>query len=76
MKRTLPPAGGVTLFLTIVLFAAVVTASRPGVSAGGPAVSLGPASSGAAEDDPTGTVWVVNRDLGELAIFDAGTGDC
>lgn len=75
MKRTLPPAGGVTLFLTVVLFAAVVTASRPGVSAGGPAVSLGPASSGAAEDDPTGTVWVVNRDLGELAIFDAGTGD-
>ena len=75
MKRTLRPAGGVTLFMSIVVFAAVVTASRPGVSAGGPAASLGPASSGAAEDDPKGTVWVVNRDLGELAIFDAGTGD-
>ena len=61
MKRTFPPAGSVTLVLTIVLFAAVAGASRPGVSA--------------AEDAPKGTVWVVNRDLGELAIFDAGTGD-
>ena len=26
-------------------------------------------------DRPNGTVWVVNRDLGEVAIFDAGTGD-
>jgi DNA-binding beta-propeller fold protein YncE len=25
-------------------------------------------------DRPKGTVWVVNRDLGQLAIFDAGTG--
>ena len=75
MKRILLPAGGVTLFLSVVLFAAVVTASRPGVSPGGPAVPLGPASAGAAEDDLKGTVWVVNRDLGELAIFDAGTGD-
>jgi DNA-binding beta-propeller fold protein YncE len=24
---------------------------------------------------PKGTVWVVNRDLGELAVFDAATGD-
>ena len=75
MKRILLPAGGFTLFLSVVLFAAVVTASRPGVSPGGPAVPLGPASAGAAEDDLKGTVWVVNRDLGELAIFDAGTGD-
>ena len=75
MKKILLPAGGVTLFLSVVLFAAVVTASRPGVSPVGPAVPLGPASTGAAEDDLKGTVWVVNRDLGELAIFDAGTGD-
>jgi len=26
-------------------------------------------------DKPKGTVWVVNRDLGQLAIFDAATGD-
>ena len=26
-------------------------------------------------DRPKGTVWVVNRDLGQLAIFDAGTGE-
>jgi hypothetical protein len=26
-------------------------------------------------DEPKGTVWVVNRDLGELAVFDAATGD-
>ena len=25
-------------------------------------------------DRPKGTVWVVNRDLGQLAVFDAGTG--
>lgn len=75
MKRTLPSAGSVTLLLTIVLFAATVTGSRPDASARGPAVSVGPSSSGGAEDDLKGTVWVVNRDLGELAIFDAGTGD-
>ena len=26
-------------------------------------------------DRPTGTVWVVNRDLGQLVIFDAATGE-
>ena len=35
----------------------------------------GPPRVCAAEDAPKGTVWVVNRDLGELAIFDAGTGN-
>jgi DNA-binding beta-propeller fold protein YncE len=37
------------------------------------AVAIAGASGG--EDDRRGSVWVVNRDRGELAVFDARTGD-
>ena len=33
------------------------------------------AGAGGGEDGRRGSVWVVNRDRGELAVFDAGTGD-
>ena len=36
-------------------------------------MAVGGASGG--EDGRRGSVWVVNRDRGELAVFDAGTGD-
>jgi hypothetical protein len=74
MKRTLLPAGG-HIFLTVVLFAAVVTASRPAFPLAA-LRSARPASSGAAEDDPKGTVWVVSRDLGELACSTPEPGIC
>ena len=48
-----------------VMAGAIAVASLSGNAAGRPAP----------EDRPKGTVWVVNRDLGQLAVFDAATGD-
>jgi YVTN family beta-propeller protein len=42
--------------------------------AGSTAAAEGHKHSGDCEDVRRGSVWVVNRDLGELAIFDASTG--
>src|SRR5262245_66242510 len=39
------------------------------------ALSSTPQAGQGIKDTPKGTVWVVNRDLGQLAIFDAATGE-
>ena len=77
MNRTEPPAGRVT---RSVIATAIAIAALSGTSAnlpttfGTPALAAAQAGQGLG-DRPKGTVWVVNRDLGQLAIFDAVTGD-
>jgi DNA-binding beta-propeller fold protein YncE len=80
MNRTEPPAGRVTRY---VVAGAIAIAALSGTSAslrtalGTPTVAAaqaGQAGQGLG-DRPKGTVWVVNRDLGRLAVFDAVTGD-
>ena len=61
------PAGGV-------LFATILAASMTCVSASVATNDLQPGKHVGDENPRTGTVWVVNRDLGELVIFDARTG--
>ena len=65
--------------MTLLIFAAVLITLMPGGS--GPVVHAGPSVTAAADssgdgvqDGPKGSVWVLNRDRGELAIFDAETG--
>jgi YVTN family beta-propeller protein len=78
MNRTEPPAGRVTRHPLAV--AAIVIASLSGTPAD-LVRTLSPRALAAAQagegnvDRPKGTVWVVNRDLGQLAIFDAATGE-
>jgi len=62
LTRMKLPAGCVTRYAIIA--AAIAIASLTTTQAGG-----------GNEDRPKGTVWVVNRDLGQLAIFDAATGE-
>jgi len=61
--------------LTVVLVGAISIASMSGGASGFATPSF---SDGRPDHDretlPKGTVWVVNRDLGELAIFDAESG--
>ena len=64
-----------------VIATAIAIASLSGTSADVLTTFESPAVEGAhshdkhhKRDGPKGTVWVVNRDLGQLAIFDAGTG--
>ena len=77
MKRTASSVGRVTRLAIVAT--AIAIASLSGTSAdvlttfGSPALE-GAHRHGKARDRPKGTVWVVNRDLGQLAIFDAGTG--
>ncbi len=76
MRSTASSVGHVTR-LSIVT-TAIAIASLSGMSADVLTTFGAPALEGARRhhnrDRPKGTVWVVNRDLGELAIFDAGTG--
>jgi hypothetical protein len=66
--------------MTLLIFAAVLLAVMPGGSGAvvhaGPGVTPAddPAGEGVKDGGPKGSVWVLNRDRGELAIFDAGTG--
>jgi DNA-binding beta-propeller fold protein YncE len=78
MNRTEPPAGRVIRYAVIA--SAIAIASLSGTSANLPTTFSTPALAAAQAgqglgDRPKGTVWVVNRDLGQLAIFDAVTGD-
>jgi DNA-binding beta-propeller fold protein YncE len=78
MNRTEPPAGRVTRYAVIA--GAIAIASPSGRTADLHTTFSPPAlaAAQAAEDTgdrPNGTVWVVNRDFGHLAIFDAATGD-
>ena len=78
MNRTEPPAGRVAHRALVA--AAIAIASLSGT----PVDLVTTFSTGALaafqagddnEDGPKGTVWVVNRDLGQLAIFDSATGN-
>ena len=66
--------------MTLLIFAALLIAVMPGGSGAvvhaGPGVTpaADPAGDGVKDGGPKGSVWVLNRDRGELAIFDAGTG--
>ena len=79
MRSTASSVGRV-ICLSIIA-TAIAIASLSGTSADVLTTFHGPALEGAHRHDkhhkrdrPKGTVWVVNRDLGQLAIFDAGTG--
>jgi DNA-binding beta-propeller fold protein YncE len=77
MRSTVSSVGRVTRLPLIVT--AIAIACLSGTSAGVLATFDSPTLEGAhrhgKRDRPNGTVWVVNRDLGQLAIFDAGTGN-
>ena len=78
MRSTASSVGRVTRLSIIA--AAIAIASLSGTSAdvlttfGSPALEGAHRHGKRDRDRPKGTVWVVNRDLGQLAIFDAGTG--
>jgi DNA-binding beta-propeller fold protein YncE len=62
--------------IAVVLAATTATAIDATVAIGGPTSSEPVVSDpGDGDERPAGTVWVVNRELGEVAIFDARTGE-
>jgi DNA-binding beta-propeller fold protein YncE len=74
MRSTASSVGRVT---GLSIATAIAIASLSGTSADVLTTVGSPALEGPHRHDgdrPKGTVWVVNRDLGQLAIFDAGTG--
>ena len=78
MNRTEPSAGRVTR--CAVMAGAIAIALLSGRNVDSPTTlstrALAATVAGAGVGDtPKGTVWVVNRDLGQLAIFDASTGE-
>ena len=78
MNRTEPPAGRVTGRALVA--AAIAIASLSGTPADlvttlSTQALAAPQAGESNGDRPKGTVWVVNRDLGQLAIFDAATGE-
>ena len=78
MNRIAPPSGRNRR--SFIIAAAIALASLSGMPVdplttfSARAVAAAQAGEGSG-DRPKGTVWVVNRDLGQLAIFDAATGD-
>ena len=78
MNRTAPPSGRNRR--SFIIAAAIALASLSGMPVD-PLTTFSTRAVAAAQagegngDRPKGTVWVVNRDLGQLAIFDAATGD-
>jgi DNA-binding beta-propeller fold protein YncE len=77
MNRTEPPAGRDTRHViasAIAIAALSATSVNLPATFGTPALAAAQGEQGLG-DRPKGTVWVVNRDLGQLAIFDAVTGD-
>ena len=62
MNRTEPHAGRLTRHVLAAAAIGIVTLSST------------PQAGQGIKDAPKGTVWVVNRDLGQLAVFDAETG--
>ena len=78
MNRTQLPATRlarhVLVASAIAVAALFATPAGPVTTFDAPALAAGQPGQGAG-DGPQGTVWVVNRDLGQLAVFDAATGD-
>src|SRR6478672_335898 len=78
MNRTEPPAGRITHRALVAAAIAIVSLSGAPAGLVTTFSTRTLAATQAGEDTgdrPKGTVWVVNRDLGQLAIFDAATGD-
>ena len=78
MNRTEPPAERVTHRALVAAAIAIVSLSGAPAGLVTTFSTRTLAATQAGEDTgdrPKGTVWVVNRDLGQLAIFDAATGD-
>ena len=63
------------LRLAVALFLTLLTAALSGPSAGVSGFMGAPGVDGPPDEARAGSVWVVNRDKGELAVFDAGSGE-
>jgi DNA-binding beta-propeller fold protein YncE len=77
MYRTEPPAGRVTRHALVAVAIAITSLSGIPADLTTTFSTRVLAATQAGEgngDRPKGTVWVVNRDLGQLAVFDAATG--
>ena len=79
MPRTAPPPPRLVARLITIVFGAVVIASTSGGSINVVNASLKAAGTAARVGDQAadrkGSVWVVNRDAGTLAVFDAASGN-
>ena len=78
MNRTQSPEGRVTRHALVAAAIAIVSLfGTPAdlVTTFSTRALAAPQAREADSDGPKGTVWVVNRDFGRLAIFDAATGD-
>jgi hypothetical protein len=78
MNRTEPPSGRIRS--SFIVAAAIAIGAMSGTPADLVTTfstrALAATQAGEGNGDrPKGTVWVVNRDLGQLAVFDAATGD-
>jgi DNA-binding beta-propeller fold protein YncE len=72
--RTIRQMRAITLLLAAAAFMAVVSGGSGVVVQAVPGAPIADNAAGGDEGGAKGSVWVVNRDLGELAIFDAETG--
>ena len=72
--RTRPVSRPLTRTPTTLMGAILVATMSIGFAHGERATAGGAVPAGG-DDDQKGTIWVVNRDRGELAVFDVRTGD-
>ena len=72
--RTIRKIRSITLLLAAAAFMAVVSGGSGFVVQAVPGAPIADNAAGGDDGGAKGSVWVVNRDLGELAIFDAETG--
>jgi len=72
--RTIRKIRSITLLLAAAAFMAVVSGGSGLVVQALPGAPIADNAAGGDDGGAKGSVWVVNRDLGELAIFDAETG--
>ena len=73
--RTTPKVRSITLLLAAAAFMAAVSGGSGLVVQAVPGAPIADNAGGGDDGGAKGSVWVVNRDLGELAIFDAETGE-
>ena len=72
---TIRPVSGPLTRTRTILFGAILVATMSILSAHGGRGMVAGGGTTAAEDNVKGSIWVVNRDRGELAVFDAETGE-
>jgi streptogramin lyase len=63
------------LRLAVALFLTLLASALSGPSVGVSGFMGAPGVDGPPDEARAGSVWVVNRDKGELAVFDAGSGE-